>query len=394
MGGEGNALFLANIINNRFISGTNSRLSGTMELVGGMTSGSKIYIKGNITPQRTSDSQDDWTGVSGGTTYRSNTPGLQPSGITIDSVDTAYTNVLAKAGAIYPYRDPVDTRVVQSVQNKTGKIIDSQNDVGGWPILPAGTPPTDSDHDGMPDNWETGKGLNPQTNDSAKLAASGYSMLEEYVNSLIGGTGGVVPTQPGGVTTSPGLTIQPTSGTGGIAVALSVFLHGIGKGGDNSNPTSTGNTSPKHPQRSVTLELYNSSNTLVTTKPATLNFQPATGNFTGSVNLGSIAAGSYTAKVKVQQYLKKGVPGILSITSASQNIQVPSITLVTGDANNDNVLSILDYNMILDCFSDLTPAKNCNDANKKVATDLTDDGNVNQFDYNLFLRELSVQVGE
>ena len=41
---------------------------------------------------------------------------------------------LASAGASAP-RDAVDTRVIASVRNRGGKIIDSQEEVGGWPDL-------------------------------------------------------------------------------------------------------------------------------------------------------------------------------------------------------------------------------------------------------------------
>ena len=33
-------------------------------------------------------------------------------------------------------------------------MIDSQDDVGGWPNLESTPAPKDSDHDGMPDAWE------------------------------------------------------------------------------------------------------------------------------------------------------------------------------------------------------------------------------------------------
>ena len=80
--------------------------------------------------------------------------------------------------------------------------------------------------------------------------------------------------------------------------------------------------------------------------------------------------------------------------TTNQATTIPENFLITGDVNNDNLLSILDYNQILDCFSELTPARNCAETTKKQMTDVTDDGSVNQFDYNLFLRELSVQSGQ
>jgi hypothetical protein len=63
--------------------------------------------------------------------------------------------------------------------------INDPLDNKGWPVLPAGTPPQDSDHDGMPDNWESARGLNPNTNDSAQDRNNdGYTNIEEYLYEL------------------------------------------------------------------------------------------------------------------------------------------------------------------------------------------------------------------
>jgi len=64
-------------------------------------------------------------------------------------------------------------------------IINSQEEVGGWPVLNSTEPPLDSDHDGMPDEWESSMNLNPNDpEDRNKIAFSGYSFLEEYLNEL------------------------------------------------------------------------------------------------------------------------------------------------------------------------------------------------------------------
>ncbi len=106
--------------------------------------------------------------------------------VATDDAPTAYKKVLAEAGATLPQRDAVDKRVINDVINKTGKIIDDEDQVGGWPVLASTTPPVDSDHDGMPDEWETAKGLNP--NDPADgpkdRDGDGYTNIEEYINSL------------------------------------------------------------------------------------------------------------------------------------------------------------------------------------------------------------------
>jgi hypothetical protein len=49
------------------------------------------------------------------------------------SAATAFEEVLAGAGATLPHRDSVDARIVREVRERTGKIIDSQKQVGGWP---------------------------------------------------------------------------------------------------------------------------------------------------------------------------------------------------------------------------------------------------------------------
>ena len=42
--------------------------------------------------------------------------------------------VLAQCGARPWERDPIDARIIADVRNGTGKIIDSEQDVGGYPV--------------------------------------------------------------------------------------------------------------------------------------------------------------------------------------------------------------------------------------------------------------------
>ncbi|MFV0365817.1 MAG: polysaccharide lyase family 1 protein [Mangrovibacterium sp.] len=114
----------------------------------------------------------------------------------IDKANKAYGRVLASAGASYA-RDAVDARLVQEV--KTGVstykgsvgghagIIDSQNDVGGWPELKSTAAPLDTDQDGMPDEWERKQKLDASdAADANKVGKSGYTMLEVYLNEITG----------------------------------------------------------------------------------------------------------------------------------------------------------------------------------------------------------------
>lgn len=92
--------------------------------------------------------------------------------------------LLDDAGATRPRRDSVDRRVVDLMRRDAGAIIDSQNDVGGWPTLSGGPIPADRDRDGMPDRWESRFGLDPEdsSDHSGDLDGDGYTNLEEYLN--------------------------------------------------------------------------------------------------------------------------------------------------------------------------------------------------------------------
>lgn len=57
-----------------------------------------------------------------------------PTGLTAMSSSQTEQYVLANAGAMPWNRDPVDQRIVQSVIHRTGGIIDSQDEVGGYPV--------------------------------------------------------------------------------------------------------------------------------------------------------------------------------------------------------------------------------------------------------------------
>ena len=102
------------------------------------------------------------------------------------SAEDAYKAVLAFVGASLPVRDGVDARIIDEVRKRGGSIIDSQNQVGGWPSYRSKKPPKDSDNDGMPDDWETAHGLDPHNPADAGLDrdGDGYTNVEEYLNSI------------------------------------------------------------------------------------------------------------------------------------------------------------------------------------------------------------------
>jgi hypothetical protein len=102
----------------------------------------------------------------------------------------AYLAVLDHAGCSLPRRDSIDARIIEEVRNgnatygKNG-IINTPDDVGGWPDLQSAETPQDSDNDGMPDEWERRFKLNPQdfSDGPQDNDKDGYTNLEEFLNS-------------------------------------------------------------------------------------------------------------------------------------------------------------------------------------------------------------------
>jgi pectate lyase len=106
--------------------------------------------------------------------------------VTTVGAHNAYEMVLRMVGASLPRRDSVDARIVSEVRQRKGSIIDTQEQVGGWPTLRSTLAPVDSDDDGMPDSWERRHGSNPHNpaDCSADKDGNGYTNLEEYLNSI------------------------------------------------------------------------------------------------------------------------------------------------------------------------------------------------------------------
>ena len=102
-----------------------------------------------------------------------------------EAPDAALARVLEHAGA-GPVRDAVDIRIVAGVRSRSGRIIDSQAEVGGWPGLEAGAPWKDGDGDGLPDDWEGARGLDPAdpADGRADPDGDGYTNLEDWLNAL------------------------------------------------------------------------------------------------------------------------------------------------------------------------------------------------------------------
>jgi len=161
-----------------------------------------LYADGNYIEGFPAITADNWKGgidYSGDANeqeHRAHTPFNFPS-ITEQTPQEVYPLVVAGAGASL-VRDIIDKRIASEVLSgtttysgsKTGApgLIDSQNDVGGWPVLNTLPPLPDSDRDGMSDKWEADNGLNPDDPEDRNgiidpLAP--YTNLERYLEFII-----------------------------------------------------------------------------------------------------------------------------------------------------------------------------------------------------------------
>ncbi len=116
--------------------------------------------------------------------------GTKPENLRTQKPQDAYKEVLAKAGATYPRRDALDARILNEVKTDTGRYANLDSEVGGYPVRDSEVRPDDfdKDKDGMADAWELENGLDPTNPDDGKELAkdkSGYTNLENYLNSLV-----------------------------------------------------------------------------------------------------------------------------------------------------------------------------------------------------------------
>jgi hypothetical protein len=191
--GNTGGLFTHDLVNNYFITGpATTSASDTIYQVNNQ----EFYFSGNML-----DSNRDGTlngssmGAPGGTTALAAPWSATTSTIPTQTAAAAYASVVAAAGASM-HRDQVDTLVIADVTSlgKVGSLWTHQTSTGlansGYGTLAGGTPPIDTDKDGMPDAWETKYGLNP--NDASDATGdfdhTGYTNIEKYVNGLIDGS--------------------------------------------------------------------------------------------------------------------------------------------------------------------------------------------------------------
>lgn len=168
-----------------------------------------IYIMGNKGPFNPNPLNDNWVMIEKRTTWQ--TPGVSLNTalrrqnqlpalkypIMVHTVAQTESDLIAHVGAskrldengnFINNRDAVDTRQINTYINNTGKFLTSlkggEVEVGGYPTIASGTAYTDTDKDGMPDNWEKKYGFNPSnlSDGNEDFDKDGYTNIEEFLN--------------------------------------------------------------------------------------------------------------------------------------------------------------------------------------------------------------------
>lgn len=175
-----------------------------------------FYVDGNVNPEHDEVTDDNWTygmqiSDDNDGTYTDETAEeirldepISFVHVTTHSAGQAYERVLDFAGCSKK-RDVYDEFIIEETRNGTATYTGSGNHYGiidtpydnrpydaaddwsPWPDLTSDeTAPTDTDGDGMPDEWETANGLDPDNPDDGALTGDdGYTNLERYLNSLV-----------------------------------------------------------------------------------------------------------------------------------------------------------------------------------------------------------------
>ncbi len=188
-----------NFINNFYVPGPDTpKDSHPLATKTGTGDQLKAYLSGNVFEGNAAFTENNYLAITFDRWATGGYHHMSLEGIRVDhpfdvdgalpstqSANDAFQSVLQHAGASL-HRDAADERLVQGVRDRTGRLIDSQDQVGGWPKLRSTPPLMDSDSDGMPDDWERSHGLNPHdpSDRNGDRDADGYTNLEEYLNSL------------------------------------------------------------------------------------------------------------------------------------------------------------------------------------------------------------------
>ena len=150
-----------NYVGNYLVKGPGSTTDSAFRGGGASTrihqSGNKIDLNKNASFDGT---DTGWSMFSGTYTQQASAFDFNQTNTT-ETADLALQRVLSQAGAMPWNRDTKDSAIAANVVAGTGGFVDTTAEAGGYPTLASTTSPPDNDLDGMPNNWESAFGSDP-----------------------------------------------------------------------------------------------------------------------------------------------------------------------------------------------------------------------------------------
>ena len=188
MGGDSSGSSYVNLTNNMFINGP----SGTGNAITSGNSDFHLYAEDNWQDRDQDGVYDPYeipqSEYTGGPTFMDE-PYSYPDLDTWEA-NELIDSLLPEVGATLPYRDFADFYMYYQCLSfgTEGALISTEDQLpfgapDEWDVQ-SFTAPTDSDGDGMPDEWEDANGTDAASDDAMDIAANGYTNIENYINSL------------------------------------------------------------------------------------------------------------------------------------------------------------------------------------------------------------------
>lgn len=183
-----------NVVNNYYKPGPATKAKSNW-MINPSSPYGKFFINGNMLVGNEISSADNWNGgvKAGDLDSVRASASFDVENISEQSAKAAFDAVVKYCGASL-VRDAVDKRIVKELCDgkatfgkKSDGIIDSQEEVGGWPQLKSLPAEKDSDGDGLPDHWEKKNKLNSTDPSDGQLKSNGgdHTNLEVYLNSIV-----------------------------------------------------------------------------------------------------------------------------------------------------------------------------------------------------------------
>jgi hypothetical protein len=186
-------VFSHDVVGNYFIAGPSTTSAGNAFY---QVNNQPIFNSGNLLDANKNGALDGAAlGNPAGAVVLATAWSADTASIPTTSAAAAYADVIAHAGASL-HRDQVDAQVIGNVTSlgTAGSLWTSQSATGlangGYGSPAGGTPPLDTDRDGMPDAWELRYGLDPNSAADANgdFDGTGYTNIEKYINGLVDGS--------------------------------------------------------------------------------------------------------------------------------------------------------------------------------------------------------------